>query len=254
MIMLLVIFALSNRKVLIKGSDILNSHANHSNIFTGKATDTYTCTAVEADLTGCGDSYTAANNALTAATGYAESGAQTAVNAFIEACKTSKCLPGCPAAASGQNLAIQPTAPAAFTTACNPAPVSTKALTDQVCVADAKDKDDTCATAYQTLLTKIPTSTTALWDFTAVKTATDDFSAQCTKTACSPDCKAAIDNKNLKVVYPTLRTTFTTSCKPADSGTDSGSGDNGAFLSIEKNGLLSLLLMSLLGAELLNFF
>jgi hypothetical protein len=230
----------------------MNSHANRSSVITGKATTTYTCPSADPDLATCGGTYTTANNELTAAdAAYNGVTAQAAVNAFIASCKASKCLVDCLAAASNKDVSTKP-ASVPFTAACNPEPLLTKALGQTVCVTDATDDEDTCATAYLTVITKLTTSATAPWDSAAVKAAIDDFSVQCTSTACSASCKAVIDNKNVKAEYTSLKTTFTSSCNPAGSG--SGTEGDDAFISIGKNNLLSLVLMSLLGVELLNFF
>jgi hypothetical protein len=252
MIMILVVFAVSVRKDLLKGPGMINLHANRSNIITGKNTDPYTCPPSAPDEDDCSAKYTTANGKLIA-TGndYVGNDAQSAVNAFIASCKATRCLAGCPASASNQNLGTRP-ASITFTEACNPEPLLTKSLDQTVCVADAKDKVDTCYTAYQNVITKLTTSATVLLDPAAAKTAIDSFSVQCTETACSDACKAVISGKNVKVDYTTLKTTFTTSCKVEDPGP--GTEDNIAVVSIEKNSLLSLLLMGLLGFELLNFF
>jgi hypothetical protein len=217
-----------------------------------KNTDLYTCPPSAPDDDDCGTKYTAANDELIKAVGtYDGTVAQNVVNAFIASCKATRCLAGCPASASNQNLGTKP-ASITFTAACNPEPLLTKSLDQTVCVADAKDKVDTCYAAYQNVITKLTTSATVLLDPTAAKTAIDGFSVQCTETACSDDCKSVISNKNVKVGYTTLKTAFTTSCKVEDPGP--GTEDNNAFVSIGKNSLLSLLLIGLMGLELLNFF
>jgi hypothetical protein len=252
MLLILVIFAVSIREALVKGSGVINSHANRSNIITVKNTDPYTCPPSDPDENDCGTKYTAANAALIEPVAtYDGTAVQTAVNAFIASCKATRCLAGCPASASNQNLGTKP-ASITFTAACDPAPLLTKSLDQTVCVANAEDKVATCYAAYQTVITKLTTSATVLLDPTAAKSAIDAFSVQCTETACSDGCKPVIDNKNVKVGYTGLKTAFTTSCKVEDPGT--GTEDNNAFVSIGKNNLLSLLLMGLMGLELWNFF
>jgi hypothetical protein len=226
---------------------------NHSLGIRPRAVKTYPCPPASFDTDDCSDAYDDAGDAVTPATGEdwtdVKDAAQLAINAYIDECHTSSCQSDCSTLINGNSLATAITA-TGLGVCAQKAVQNTPILGSTVCTTEASNTEETCKDAYDALVSASDAKKT--WVTDTILSSLAAYVTACTETACSAACKPEISGVNVALPYTNLLLNLNGKCNPYPP-TPTPEGDS-AFMTIEHNLNIFLILLSLIGIELITFF
>jgi hypothetical protein len=188
-------------------------HNNETFIIEAKASQATNCPSVDPDATGCATAI--ANVASLDVTNWVPENLEGVVNAFLASCKATQCNTACATLVNAKDFTDEDTSyktnfarDCALVTAVPTATVGT-------CTPPGTNAGD-CETAYQAVLTAIPSTATDAWSSSGIKGAIDSYITKCAATSCKPTCSAGISGVNVVTRYSSLRTTFQNECNPVE--------------------------------------
>jgi hypothetical protein len=211
---------------------------NRTLLLLPKLTGGTICPAVLADTPACRTAQPGIS-AVIAGSDPTEAKVETAVAAYLAACKASQCQSTCQTLIPKAGVAVGTPATFAtnFDTACPLAPiVSTLGVT----CTTATPNGETCTTLYNDVLTVVKATT---WVPADIKAKVDLFTAGCLTTSCIDACKTVVSAVDLGSPYTSFQTNFVASCNPDKKNDGDGNEGDLGIMDI-KLSLLMLLIVT----------